>query len=364
MKRVIACWIAAVLLGGCADGKVLEKVGFMRTIAYDVAGEDHPDKLKVTVSIPLSNQKQTLIHSTIAKTTEEAMLVFNRQNNRQIVKGQLRQILFGERLAQQGLGKHVGLILRDPSVGSRVHVLVVEGDTEEMLRRSYSKQATTGEYIDNLIRTEVRAQDIPDTNIYRFVRDYFDEGIEPVATIIRGGEEHLIIEGIALFKGDRMVGRVKPEDKMLLGMLRDNVHTGSVFLDLSKSEKSGMTHLSSRRKVQIESSGAPQDGKPFKATIRLSVKGSLLEYVGERSMRSDRVQEELEKKMAGVVQKRCQALVREMQKLGTDSIGIGQYARRTMNYSEWSRLDWNETFAKADIRVKVDVKIKDYGKMR
>ncbi|TNJ65083.1 hypothetical protein FE784_16995 [Paenibacillus hemerocallicola] len=48
-------------------------------------------------------------------------------------------------------------------------------------------------------------------------------------------------------------------------------------------------------------------------------------------------------------------LIRIMQQSKTDSIGIGQHARNTIPYAEWSRLDWSEAFTKADIRVQVDV---------
>ncbi|MEF3307082.1 Ger(x)C family spore germination protein [Paenibacillus sp. GYB003] len=370
MRSVLALLATVVLIlaTGCTDEKVLEKVGFLRSIAYDTAGEDEPDKLRVTVSIPLSNQKQTVIYSTIASTSEEAMLVFNRQNNREIVKGQLRQVLIGETLAKKGIWEHVGLLMRDPSVGSRVHVIVVEGDTQKLLSRSYAHHSTAGEYIDNLIRTVVHTGDVPDTNIHRFMRDYYDDGIEPVATIIRGTAKHLVIDGIALFKRDRMVGRVEPDDKTLFGLLYGNVRTGKMFMDLSANnghgDKVSLNYLVSDRKVTIDSFDPQRKDKPLKATVRLKIRGSLLEYIGDRSMQNFRDQRLLEAEMTEFVRRRCQELLELMQKCGADSIGIGQHARNKVSYEQWKRLEWNDVFSKADIRVVADVKIKDFGKVQ
>ncbi|WP_158606718.1 Ger(x)C family spore germination protein [Paenibacillus ginsengarvi] len=361
MKRILAALAAVLLTTGCADEKILEKVGFMRTIAFDTAGADEPDKLEVTISIPLSTGKKTMLHSTIARTPQEAMLVFNRRNDREIVKGQVRQVLFGESIARKGVWDHLDLLMRDPSLGSRVHLLVTEGDPKALLGRTFANRGTSGEYIDDLIRTVVHAENLPDTN-------YYDDGIEPIAMIIKGSATNLAIDGIALFRKDRMIARVKPEDQMLLSMLRDDVDTGKLFLELPTNgepdDKVALSHLVSRRNVTVASGGANRQGAPLQATVRLTIKGSILEYSGDRSVQGAAEQRQLEAKMGEVIRQRCQSLIEFMQKNGTDAIGIGQYARKKMSYAEWTRKPWSDLFAKADIRVEAVVHIKDFGNLK
>jgi len=369
MKRLCGIVLLSMLLTGCADEKILEKVGFMRTIAYERAGEGDDSLIRVSISIPMSDLRQSLLYSTLAKTTEEAKLAFDRQNNRKIVKGQLRQVLFDESLAKGGTKKHIDYLMRDPSVGSRIHVLVTEGDMQEMLAKLYlHKRSTAGEYIDNLIRTEARVQAIPDTNLYSFVRDYYDDGIEPVAAIIKeNGDDNLTICGIALFRKDRLVARIQPEDKTLLMLLRKNLQAGELYLDMSEGEEHGeqatLSYIASSRKVRVEYD-AGEDEQPPKVTIRITMKGSLLEYVGERRFENARDQRELEQAMGDMIQRRCEPIIRIMQQHKADCIGIGQYARQQMSYEEWTRRDWNERFAEADIRVQVKVHIKNYGELR
>jgi spore germination protein len=177
--------------------------------------------------------------------------------------------------------------------------------------------------------------------------------------VIQETEKSMIIQGIALFKGDRMVVRIKPEDKVVLGLLRDHVQTGELYMDLSERKGSGdqttLSYISSRRNVRVEPPGANREGSPWKATVAISIKGSLLEYIGDRSVSDVADQSELEAEMADWVRQKCESLIRIMQQSKTDSIGIGQHARNTIPYAEWSRLDWSEAFAKADIRVQVDV---------
>nr|WP_176706292.1 Ger(x)C family spore germination C-terminal domain-containing protein [Paenibacillus hemerocallicola] len=123
--------------------------------------------------------------------------------------------------------------------------------------------------------------------------------------MIQETEKSIIIQGIALFKGDRMVVRIKPEDKVVLGLLRDHVQTGELYMDLSERKGSGdqttLSYISSRRNVRVEPPGANREGSPWKATVAISIKGSLLEYIGDRSV-SDVAdvadQSELEAEMA------------------------------------------------------------------
>lgn len=357
----------SLLLGGCEDEKILEKVAFMRTIAYDTAGEGEEELLKVAISIPVADRKQSLIYSAIAGTTEEAKLAFNRESHRKIVKGQLRQVLLSDRLARKGVRNHIDYLIRDPSVGSRVHVLVVDGDPERLMSATYpNQQISSGEYIDSLIRAEASLQDVPDTNLYTFIRDYYDDGIEPVATIIKQTSKSIMIGGIALFKADRMVARVEPENKMLLGMLRRDLNAGEMYLDLSGGQKHGeqatISFISSSRKVTVK---GPIDAEHSpQVALSFDIKGSLLEYTGGREIADVRAQEQLERNMAKEIEKKCRAVIRIMQESKTDCIGLGQYARNRMSYAEWSRLDWNETFAKADIRLEVNVRINNYGKLQ
>lgn len=286
------------------------------------------------------------------------------------MNGQLRQVLFGEKMARKGVWSHIDTLVRDPSIGNRVHVLVVEGDAEKLLSRKLSQGTGVGEYIDDLIRTEAKFNEIPNTNLYTFIRDYYDDGIDPVAPLIKESKNSLILDGIALFRKDQYVAKIKPEDMIYFAFLGDSSMNSGDFLNMDlnskggQSEEAALLFLSSRRKVNIVSGDTFLHGEKLKVSIDVSVKGSLLEYSGAMNLNNDSDQKKLESAMSHKIQEKCQSLITIMQKSKVDSIGIGQYVRYLIPYKEWVKLPWENILSEADITVHAHVEIKDYGRLQ
>ncbi|MEC0242471.1 Ger(x)C family spore germination protein [Paenibacillus dokdonensis] len=357
-----------LLLTSCTDEHVLENAGFIRTIAYDTADKDDENLLRVTISIPKSNHQDAIVYSTIAKSDKNAKMFFDRQNNRKLVNGQLRQVLFGENLAKKGIWKHLDSLIRDPSIGTRLHVIVAEADPQNLLQRNdYPQGPTAGEYIDTLIRTEANSGEVPETNLYTFSRDYYDEGIDPVANILKEQKTSLIINGIALFKGDQYVGKIQPEERMYFGLLHHNVRAGDLYIDLkddhTDGEQAALQFLSSHRKVDVISSQGLLNNKQLKVVLHIHLQGSLLEYIGNLDMKKQPDQRKLEREMQEAIQAKCKSLIHMMQEQQTDPLGIGQYVRNAVPHDVWHKMDWKRVYSDADISVRVNVRIKDYGKL-
>ncbi len=365
MKAKLVWLPLLLLLTSCTDEHILENAGFIRTISYDAADGDGKT-LRVTISIPKTNHQDAVVYSTIAKSDKDAKMYFDRQNNRKLVNGQLRQVLFGEKLAAKGIWKHLDSLIRDPSIGTRLHVIIAEADPQDLLHRNdYPQGPTAGEYIDSLIRTEAKSGEIPETNLYTFARDYYDDGIDPVVNILREQKSSLIINGIGLFNGDTYVGKIQPEDRMHFGLLHHNVRAGDLYVDLNRDdgEQAALQFLSSHRKVNVLSSKGLLQNKRLKVSLRINLQGSLLEYIGDLDMKKQRDQRKLESEITEAVQSKCAALIRLMQEKKTDPLGIGQYVRNSIPHDTWHKLDWKQVYADADISVQVHVRIKDYGKL-
>jgi spore germination protein len=296
------------------------------------------------------------------------MQVFDRQNDRRIVFGQLRQVVFGENLARRGTWKYLDPLFRDGTVGNRVHILVTEGDMSHLVSRVFRQAGAAGEYIDNLLRTESHTSDIPASNLYTFLRDYMDNGIEPSAAILKETSSGLIVNGIALFRGDRYVAKVEPAEKMYFGMMLGNVKSGDVFLDYPDedyvSEDSALLNFNSKRKIKVVSIGSPSKGQPPKVIIRIRLAGTLLEYNGDLKMAQLADRTRLEGEIERFVRTKCEAVLNLMKEHQSDAIGVGQYIRNAMPYTAWKKLDWPEEFARTQITVQVSVHIKNFGKIQ
>lgn len=363
MYKKLVLVLCMLLLSGCKnDQRILEKLGMVQTSSYDLA-EDK--RLKVTVCVPVIDPDSPVrreLLSTITDSIKESRLVFSRQTDLRVVSGQLRDVLFGMRLAESGLEEYIDTQLRDPSVALSVKVSVVEGDAGELLSKTYKAHSDTGRYITHLLEKEAQGNNIPTSTMYEFSRDFNDDGIDPVTPLIKDAGSKAEVDGIALFQDDRYVMKIPAKDGIIFSIFRDKLRQGELVLKLGEENGKQVavmfSSISSKRKVKVHH----LEGNRFKVDIYVSMTGSVLEYTGSESLSQSGIRNEIEKEISDRISARAKSMVEQMQKHGADALGIGQQVRNSLSYREWTDLDWRETFPKVEVECHTKVTIKDYGK--
>ncbi|MCM3634150.1 Ger(x)C family spore germination protein [Paenibacillus sp. FSL W7-1287] len=365
--------LVMLLLIGCGDQRVLEKLGFTQTTSYDLdpnteeSSDDEKQgqqKLLISVTIPRTRTENSreLITAT-AYTSKEAKIKLSSQTELTIVSGQLRNTLFGLSLAKQGIWEHIDTLVRDSSISPRVKVTIVNGSAHELLSKDYSQHNRTGKYLDRMLEKEAISQTVPEITLYRFTRDFLDDGIDAVAPIIKQLDEHVSIDGIALFQGDRYVTKVEPDDTLIFAFLRGRFKNGEMSVDMSEvgriNEHIMFSSMISKRKIKIKTTS---EGQHYHADISINVRGSVLEYTGKLSLDNVEHQKQIEKLIAEYIKLKTEEMVAMMQKNNVDSIGLGKYVRNKLSYEEWKNLDWRRIYPNIEVTCNVNVRIKDFGK--
>ncbi|MBB3112094.1 spore germination protein [Paenibacillus phyllosphaerae] len=367
----------ALLVTGCRDQRIIERMGFTRTVAFDLPpddgeSQDQKDKmLRVTLSIPKAQPENSrIVLTTTAHSSKEARVIVSRKNNRRIVSGQLRSALFGSRLAKEGLWKYIDTLVRDPSIGSKVNVVIVSGNANALLERDFKQYPSTGEYIDDLLRNASGLTEIPQANLHTFARDYFDKGVDPVAPLLKEDKQTLSVDGIALFRSDRYVGRIPPTKSLLFSFLHDNIATGEIVMKLpgaegAKDEMIMLSFVASKRKITAKVRKPVRSGDDVAIDIRLRISGEVLEYTGKLNLQKTEDQLVLEKQMKAYVEKETKTLIEEILKLKSDPFGFGKKVRNQISYREWDKLQWHDAILPGvSVQVHADVKVKDIGKLQ
>lgn len=364
-KAARAIVLMAAMLTGCGDQRILEELGFTQTTSYDLL----PDgRLDVTNSIPLADPQAKGQRETIrvaSDSSKESRIQMARQTSLKLVSGQLRNAIFGLTLSRSGLWDHIDTLIRDPSISPQVKVTVINGNAGELLRKNYKQHPRTGKYIDKLLRKEAAGQSVPKITLYQFARDYYDDGIDPVAPILKDVGEHIAVDGIALFRDDRYVAKIKPDDAMIFALLRGKFKQGELSLNLTPGRGSDKELVMFSSMVGSRKVKAKRKGDQTTVTFKVRVSGSVLEYIGPRKLSDDKQRKQLEQEMSAYLANKCEEVMALMQRNKADSVGIGMYVRDTMTYKEWKSLRWNEdVYPTIRVNFKVTVKIKDYGKFR
>ncbi|WP_169083762.1 Ger(x)C family spore germination protein [Paenibacillus sp. PL91] len=362
--------VSFVILTGCGDQRILEKQGFVQSTSYDLLPdkEEQSDKnLLITIDIPKADPEGKMLRetlSTTAHTIKEAKINFAGQTELSIASGQLRNTLFGLKLAKAGIWEHIDNLNRDPAIAQTVKVVVVNGRAHNLLIKNYPQHPRTGQYIDRMLDKEAEDMNIPTVTIYDFTRDYFDDGIDPVAPIIKEGVKNISFDGIALFDEDRYVAKVVPEKSLIFSMLSKNFKSGEISMNLgkfaNKKERLLFDSIISKRKIHVKHSKE----KTFKIRINLDINGSIQEYSGILQISKDKDRKEIERLMAVYIVHEAETVIKLTQKYNVDSFGIGKYVRNSLSYEEWKSLNWQEVYPNVDVECTAKVVIKDFGKVK
>ncbi|MFC4776979.1 Ger(x)C family spore germination protein [Paenibacillus sp. GCM10023252] len=365
---IVTAALLALLLTGCGDQRVLEKLGFIHTVSYDlIEKEEGPedDDLQVTIRLrksdPYTDQVKNETISVSAHTVKQAKIKQNQQSEGKLVSGQIRNVLFGISMARKGIWPIINTVLRDPYLSPRVKVTVVDGDAHSLTNKEYPQHLPTGQYIVRLLEKEAKSHTVPRTTLHEFVRDYHDDGVDPIAPIIKESDNHIAVTGIALFQDDVYKGRLNATEAMVFAFLKSSFSRGGLNLVVSSGDMQSITsdYSKSRRTVQVTRG---IDGHSYHVSIFVKAVTSITEYTGEKStvIENDRIEREL----AARLTKQGAEVIHKLQQSQVDSLGIGKYVRNSMTYSEWSALDWRSVYPTVQIDCKFKVTIKDYGRLQ
>ncbi|MCY9656903.1 Ger(x)C family spore germination protein [Paenibacillus chondroitinus] len=360
-------------LTACAQQHRIEKLGMSDTVAidpaYDKNGKPSKTQLSIAISIPRAgkpNSSQLDILQTKASTPKEGRSNFSRKIDKVIVSGQLRSMLFGKDQAKQGIWKALDSYRRDYTVGERLKIVVVNGSAVDMLTHSYAQISTVGSHIDQLLTQETKIHEVPEVTLYSFARDYFDDGIDPIAPLVMMKNDNVEIDGVALFKKDRYIGKISQHNTVMFAILHHNLNNAEFnvrFMDQSSGQKEGamISSIISKRKVSIMKQPA---GAPPKIVMQIRLSGIMLEYTGASTFKHTDEQKALNQDLSKAIREQMQAILNQVQHVGGDNLGIGTYVRNSMRYNEWKKMNWDALYPNVDIRVEVDAKIRDYGMIR
>ena len=356
-----------IFCSGCAQPQVVEDLGFVHSIGYDLNEAEDAEEtgvLVVTVAIPQitpTAETDRELLTTVAHTSKQARAKMARKTNRELVSGQLRTALFGMNLAEKGFFDTMDTLKRDYTIGLNIKIIVVNGSSKELLLEDYPEHPRTSRYLFELIDKEAKSYVTVDTSLHEFMRDYYDDGGDAIAPIVKVGINEIIMDGIGLFDGDRLVMKVDPIDARPFMMLHGDYLGGDITKEIKLEEEEKESYLyitfstiQSWRKVNVKS--------PEEIDIDLKVEGSIDEYTGHLELSDDEVQKEIEKKLAKHIEKVCKHLIHEMQQKNTDSLGIGKFVRNSSKYKEWQEMNWKEEiYPHAKINVNATVKLKGFG---
>ncbi|MCQ6279471.1 Ger(x)C family spore germination protein [Bacillus sp. EB600] len=346
---ILPLLICTILFAGCVQKNVIDDVNIATGVGVDKSG----DQMLASIMIPVFKPDKSFGNFTFTakgNVIRDLLSEMQKKASQPIVGGSLDLAFFGEDVAREGIIKILDVFLRDPSVGSRVQLAVVDGKANDIFEGKYGDRGNAA-YLTQLIKHNMKGENLPLTNLHRFLATFYQKGQDPYLPLLKKINSHLVtITGIALFKDEKVVD-ILSENKMFYFKLLVDKHTmGSVEVK-DKHGESTVKSIKSKNKIRLTKRN------PYEFAVTIKINGFLTEHQ-DRTLKKGEIHK-IEKQLEKQVAQECTKMIKDFQKKEIDPVGFGHIAKtRTRNF-DFNK--WQESYKSAQFKVTADVKIIEFG---
>lgn len=377
-KRVVSAVLVisacAGLLTGCWDSKELDALFIASGVALDVA--DDPEQTDITLQAAQIKQSDSgsgknsasenaaVLLRTTDQTLAGALTNLNRDSDHELLLQHNRALLFGSELAERGVQKYIDFFLRDQQSRPELTLLVVDGRAEEALTAKLTQQPVSGIFLAGMMEDASAMSVHFRVRLIDFTSMLLDKTTAPVIPIIQvtgeGEEQEIKLTGMAVFKGDRMIGRL------------DNAYTINYMWMMGHVERCNMdavdpwgnkaayhiTKLDCKRDVMLREDGGVDVTLTVKAMLSVS------ELQGFADFKIRELLPYLATLAQDTIEKGIIDCFHEAQAMDADIFGFGTSVYRKYP-KEWKAMEdrWDEIFKGINLSVKADVHIPGTGQI-
>lgn len=355
---IIILWIF-ILLTGCADRKILEDIGLITTVGYDLVGNNKIRSTMVVLQIDPEAVRNIDVISSEGLTSKGGRLNANLKTSKELQSGQLRVALYGEEIARRGIKPYVDTLARDPSISDLTYLAIVEGSTKDLLKYEYRNIPDVGQQLFNQIEQLTDKEQISNSTLQEVQQSYYSDGIDPILPILKRDGELIRVTGNAIMRNDKIVGKLSPDDSFYVKLIRDQYHAGSIELSFEMKDENGKEQkvttvidmILSSRDLSLKDKNIPQ------FDLKLNIKARLLEIQGDIDLTIPRNVKQLEKALNNKIKKEAKKVITYSQKRNSDIFGFGEVYRSSVRHADLSKGKWHEKYKNMTYTIKVDFRL-------
>ncbi len=357
--------LCITLLTGCYDQVYVEDVAATLIVGIDIDRQNH---LKVYVVNPLINKDRKRTeekHYTTDVTARKARDKFDTVDPGIISGSKIQIILLGEKILQKkNWIRYLEPFYRDPQNTMTAKIIGVDGKVSDIIDSSSQQKNFLADYLAKLIRTGNTRNVTVKTTFKELYRQIKDKGITPSISSIRRMDNHKFkITGTMLLDFHNLLRlSLTPNENKLLTILQNKVKGDYPFTIKNPLKEISERWISiSAQRIDVDTKVAYTNQFIFNINIHLGAEViEKFPYVHPPINDS-----KLEKAISQQLTKEMNQLINKFKNAKIDPIGLGLYAR-AFQYENWVSYqhDWGKELSKAQIKIKVDVKVQDNGSVK
>lgn len=365
-KRFLFITTVCLILTACAETKILERISLVTLIGYDKE-EEKLSTTAVVRQISPDFENKVEIHSEIAETSKGARFKINLDAAKKVEAGQVRVVLFGDDLAKEGIEEEIHTLSINPEIATSVYLGIVEGKSKTLLESNFKNITDIGQHVYNLIDHNIQQQQMISSTLHEIERDVHSPIRDFAIPTLKKEGEYIDINGIALFKEGKLVGKLPTADVFYIMLLRKNIRDGTLQLvlpgDLVNSSKNppentpeelpiAVDAINSKRKLKVT------DHEKNEIDLNITLDCRLLEIHSSLSLEDKETTEKIEKAMNKKMEAEIKRIIKYSQEVNSDIFGFGEHFSAHVRGSKLNTEEkWHNLYPKMKVNVKVDTEI-------
>ncbi|AZO93609.1 Ger(x)C family spore germination protein [Halocella sp. SP3-1] len=383
MKKSLSILMIIILtissLTGCWDLKDIDQRAIILAIGIDYADVARPNnfeqrnmiKLTAQLAIPqklgggagqqLPMGEETVWNITaVGRNVAMALMHLKERLQHRIFLGHIRVLVINEEVARDGLNVHLNYFRNNPEFRRLSYLLISEKPAERVLNTFPKTAPIQALYLMNMIESELNSGTMADIPFIEFVIRLVNKGIDPVAVLIDCTENNLKNSGLAVFRGEKMVGKLNVEETWNYIQIAEK-RTGGLEVVRDVEDELG--------RVTVEFSGLQSKMRPilldngrFRFMVDLLVEGKSIYQETQTDYENSILFRQLEERVSKEFIKEIEGLFYLVQhKYQADIFGFGEMVR-AYKPEEWENIEsWHKKFIEADLNLSCRTRIRRIG---
>lgn len=370
--KAAICILLMMSLSGCWNSRELDNLAIVMGVGVDKPKES--GKVQITAQIVKPGEISSSggegggadafwnIEDT-GETVFSTIRDLTSKSSRKLFFPHNQVLIFGRSIAEEGVHEYVDFFARDPEARVNVRVLVSQGTAGEVLDVKSELEKVPANNIAKLVKENAAASSqIKAVRLRDFSTRLMSKTIAPIAPFIEisgdGEEKVATISGTAVFKGDKLVGKLDKKEGRGLSWVLGEVKSGIINVEGPDNKLVSLEIIRAKGKMVPEI----EDDR-IKMTVNITEEGNIAEQTGPADLAKLPEIEMLEKEKSEVIQSEVMAAVKKAQDLDADVFGFGEAVHQKYP-QEWKDMEsnWDEIFPDIEVEVNVDANLRLMGK--
>ncbi|MEQ8154582.1 MAG: Ger(x)C family spore germination protein [Clostridiaceae bacterium] len=265
-KLLILC-ILSTLLSGCYNYRDINKVTFVTSAILD---RDPLDNVVIYLECirpfrsanESSDKGKRVSYTGRGKTLLEAIRDVGRSSSFKVDFTQNRAYIFTEDAARKGIRNYIDLINRNQELLVKPNMFIYFGSVDALVKFSDNDEEYLGFYLHELVQ---KMKSTPQV-VYNNTNDFLVERLTGSKISIMGGlrfkenatGKKLELSGAGIFREDKMIEQMSPDEGLSYNFLRDKVKSGTLEVPNPEDQDSFTTLeiLNSRTTTDVQYDGS------------------------------------------------------------------------------------------------------------